>query len=130
MEVVHAEAVEVEAVTAAVVMAVVTAVVVMAVVTAVAVMAVVTAAVVVTAVAVMAVVTAAVVVTAAAVILNQMQHMLINHLEQKAGKIGVMETLLKTLNLKIAEVEEKEVLLAILKFLKKVISNPFLVVLM
>jgi hypothetical protein len=77
----------------------------------------------VTAVVVMAAVTAVVVM--AAVILNPLPLMLINLLEQKAGKIEVSETLRKILNLKIVEVEEKEVLQAILKFLKKEINNPF-----
>ena len=54
---------------------------------------------------------------------------LINLLEQKVGKIEVMEVLLKILTLKMVEVEEKEVLQATLKYLKKGIKNPFLVTL-
>jgi tRNA C32,U32 (ribose-2'-O)-methylase TrmJ len=61
----------------------------------------------------------------AVVILNPLPLTLINLLEQKAGKIEVSETLRKILNLKIVEVEEKEVLQAILKSLKKEIKNPF-----
>ena len=111
-------------VTAVAVMAVVTAaVVIMAVVTVVAVMAVVTAAV------VMAVVTAAVVMAVAVIILNLLLLTLINLLEQKVGKIGVMEILPKILTLKMVEVEEKEVFQAILKYLKKGIKNPFFVIL-
>ena len=99
-------------VTAVAVMAV-TAVAVMAVVTAVAVMAV-------TAVAVMAVTAVAVM---AAVIPNLRPLTLINPLEQKGGKIEVMETPPKVLTSKMAEVEEKEVYQVILKSLKKLISN-------
>jgi hypothetical protein len=107
---VHAEAAAaVEAVTAVAVMAAVTAVAVMAAVTAVAVMAAVTA--------------------VAVIILNLLLLTSINLLEQKVGKIEVMEILPKILTLKMAEVEEKEVLQAILKYLKKGIKNPFFVIL-
>ena len=106
---VHVEvAAAAEVVTAAAVMAVVTAVAVMAAVTAVVVMAVVTA--------------------VALVILNLLLTR-INLLEQKVGKIEVMEICLKILTLKTAEVEEKEALQVILKYLKKGIKNPFFVTL-
>ena len=45
----------------------------------------------------------------AVVILNLMLLIAINPLGQKVGKTEVMETLLKILNLKVEEVEEKEV---------------------
>ena len=139
----HEEAVVVEVVMAVAVIAVVTAVVVIAVVTAVAVIAVVTAVAViavvmavaviavvtavVTAVAAIAVVTAVVMAVAviAVVMANQVQHMRINLLGQKAGKIEVSEIHPITLNLKTLEVEEKEESQVILKFLKKVINIPF-----
>ena len=83
----------------------------------------------VTAAAVMAVVTAVVVIAVRVVILNLFLPTLINLLEQKVGKIEVMEIRPKILTLKTAEVEEKEALQAILKYLKKGIKNPFFVIL-
>jgi hypothetical protein len=80
----------------------------------------------VTVVAVMVAVTA---VAVAVIILNLLLLTLINLLEQKVGKIGVMEILPKILTLKMVEVEEKEVFQAILKYLKKGIKNPFFVIL-
>ena len=65
----------------------------------------------------------------AVIILNLLLLTLINLLEQKVGKIEVMEIRPKILTLKTAEVEEKEALQAILKYLKKGIKNPFFVIL-
>ena len=72
------------------------------------------------------VVTVAILVVMAAVILNLTVLTPINPQVQKAGKIEVMGTLLRILNMKVAEVGEKgefqmEVMLQMMK-----ISNPFL----
>jgi predicted NUDIX family phosphoesterase len=50
----------------------------------------------------------------------------INPLEQKVGKIGVMEILLKTLNLKVVEVGEKEEFQMKGISLMRIINSPFL----
>ena len=50
----------------------------------------------------------------------------INLQAQKVGKIEVMETLLKTLNLKVVEAEEKEESQMRVMFQMKRINNPFL----
>ena len=47
-------------------------------------------------------------VTVTVLILNLILLIIINPLEQKVGKIEVMETLLKMLNMKVVEVGEKE----------------------
>ena len=62
----------------------------------------------------------------AAVPLDLIAHTIINLLEQKVGKTEVMEILLKTLNMKVAEAEEKEVLPMTVMLLARIISNPFL----
>jgi hypothetical protein len=72
------------------------------------------------------VVTAAAIVVTAAAILNLIPLIPINLLVQKVGKIEVMGTLLRILNMKVAGVGEKgefqmEVMLLMMK-----ISNPFL----
>ena len=87
-------------------MAVIVAVTVVAVTVAVTVAAVIVAAVTVAAVIVAVTVVAVIV----AVTPNLIQIMKINLLEPKAGKIEATEILLKTLNLKVVEVEEEEVL--------------------
>ena len=71
-------------------------------------------------------VTAAAIVVTAAAILNLIPLIPINLLVQKVGKIEVMGTLLRILNMKVAGVGEKgefqmEVMLLMMK-----ISNPFL----
>ena len=75
---------------------------------------------------VVATVEAIIVVLTVVVNLNLILPTLINPLVQKVGKIGAMETLLKILNMKVAEAEEKEVVpaKAILQISK--FSNPFL----
>ena len=89
----------------------------------------------VTAVVVMAVTEAAVTVVTAVVVmaveatLNPLQLMLINRLEQKAGKIEVTQILPKIQSLKMLEVEEKEVLQVIHKYLKKEIKTQLFEVL-
>ena len=50
----------------------------------------------------------------------------INPLVQKVGKIGVMETLLKTLNLKVVEVGGKEEFQMRRIYLTRRINSPFL----
>ena len=59
-------------------------------------------------------------------ILNLTLLIQINLLEQKVGKIEVMETLLKILNMKVAEVGEKEGLQMRIIYQMMRINNPFL----
>ena len=59
-------------------------------------------------------------------ILNLIILIRINLPEQKVGKIEVMETLLKTLNMKVVEVEEKEEFQIRVMYQVRIINNPFL----
>ena len=69
---------------------------------------------------------AAVILAVMVEIVNLMPLTLIKLPEQKAGKIEVMETLLKTLNMKVVEVGEKEEFLMRVILQTTKINNPFL----
>ena len=85
---------------------------------------------VITAVAMVVIVAVATAVAMAVVIRNLIILILINPLEQQVGKIEVMETLLKTPNMKVAEAEEKEESQMIVKYqMRIIINNPFVQVL-
>ena len=66
------------------------------------------------------------VVVMAVVILNVIALTVINLLEQKVGKIEVMEILLITLNMKMVGVEEKGECPMMVVLQTRQISNPFL----
>ena len=61
-----------------------------------------------------------------AVVMDLILLIVIGPLVQKVGKIEVMETLLKILNMKVAEVEEKGVYLMKVMIQKGIISNLIL----
>ena len=71
-------------------------------------------------------VTAVIMAAVTAVIPNLIVLTIINLLVQKVGKIEVMEILLKTLNMKVVEVEEKEAFQLKVTYQTKTISSPFL----
>ena len=73
-----------------------------------------------------AVTAAAIIEAVTAAILNLIPHIIINPLEQRVGKIEVMVILLKTLNMKLAELEEKGGFPVRLIPQMRKISNPFL----
>ena len=79
-----------------------------------------------TAVVAVVIIMAATAVATTVVILNLIPTTPINLLEQMVGKIEVMETLLKTLNMKVVGVGEKGEFRMIVILQSRKISNPFL----
>ena len=71
------------------------------------------------------VVMVSIITVAMVVILNLILFIPINRPVLKVGKIEAMEILLKTLNMKVAEAEGKEVLPMTVMLLARIISNPF-----